>query len=103
MLPAIQTKTELFTLLKNNAEHIRQFGVNRIGVFGSFRHDTAKSNSDIDFLVDFEPSKKTYQNIFDLYEFLGEQTGRKVEVLTKQGLSKYIGPYILKDVEYVSL
>lgn len=99
----IQTRSELYRLLQNNAEHIKTFGVSRLGVFGSFRHDKAESSSDIDFLVDFEPSQKTYQNIFDLYEFLKEKTGRKVEVLTRQGLSKYISPYILEDVEYVSL
>jgi predicted nucleotidyltransferase len=58
MSASIHTKTELYALLKNNAEHIRQFGVSSIGVFGSFRHDAAKTSSDVDFLVDFEPSKK---------------------------------------------
>ena len=27
--------------------------------------------------------------------------GKKVEVVTMNGLSKYIGPYILKEVQYV--
>lgn len=27
--------------------------------------------------------------------------GYNVEIVTKNGLSKYIGPYILKEIEYV--
>ena len=42
-------------------------------------------------------------NLFKLYEFLENLTGRKVEVLTRAGLSKYIGPHILKDLEDVAL
>lgn len=99
----INTKTELLKLLKSNANTIKSFGVEKLGLFGSFRHDNANSKSDVDFLVDFGPEKKTYDNLFNLYEFLQEKTGRKVEVLTRQGLSKYIGPHILKDLENVAL
>jgi predicted nucleotidyltransferase len=99
----INTKTELLQLLKSNANTIKSFGVEKLGLFGSYRHDNANSKSDVDFLVDFVPEKKTYDNLFNLYEFLQEKTGRKVEVLTRQGLSKYIGPHILKDLENVAL
>ncbi len=99
----IHTKQELLLLLKLNTETIKSFGVQKLGLFGSFRHDTAKDMSDVDFLVDFEINKKTYKNLFNLYEFLETLTGRKVEVLTRAGLSKYIGPHILKDLEDVAL
>ena len=98
----IQTKNELIQLIKSNAETIKSFGVEKLGLFGSFIHDKATEKSDVDFLVDFYPEKKTYNNLFYLYELLENKTGRKVEVLTRQGLSKYIGPHILKDLEYVT-
>ncbi len=97
----IHTKQELLLILNNNAEIIRGYGINKLGVFGSFRHDKATNKSDIDFLVNFIPEKKTYDNFFHLHEFLEEKTGRKIELVTIQSLSKYIGPHILKDVEYV--
>lgn len=99
----IQTKQELLTLINSNTETIKSFGVERLGLFGSFRHDKAKNTSDIDFLVDFKPNKKTYKNLFLLYEFLEKLTGRKVEVLTRAGLSKHIGPHILNDLENVAI
>lgn len=99
----IQTKNDLLQLLHLNASKIKSFGVDKLFVFGSFRHDKATKKSDVDFLVDFLPKQKTYDNLFCLYEFLEQKTGRKVEVLTRAGLSKYIGPYILKDLENVTL
>jgi len=99
----IHTKHELLTLIKTNSETIKSFGVEKLGLFGSFRHDKAQDTSDVDFLVDFEIDKKTYKNLFNLYEFLEDLTGRKVEVLTRAGLSKYIGLHILKDLENVAL
>lgn len=99
----INTKTELYQSLKDSAEIIKSFGVDSIGVFGSFKRNEIKATSDVDFLVEFGSSQKTYSNLFNLHEFLSKLTGRKVEVVTKKGLSKYIGPYILKEVEYVSI
>lgn len=99
----ITSKQQLIQLLQSNAETIKSFGVEKLGLFGSFRHDKATKESDVDFLVDFFPEKKSYKNLFSLYEFLEDKTGRKVEVLTRQGLSKYIGPHILKDLENVAL
>ena len=98
----IQTKNELLQLLRLNASTIKSYGVDKLFIFGSFRHDKAQEKSDVDFLVDFMPQQKTYNNLFHLYEFLEKKTGRKVEVLTRAGLSKYIGPHILKDLENVS-
>jgi predicted nucleotidyltransferase len=99
----VQTKKELYSLLKSNAGIIKNFGVEKLCLFGSFRHDTATPGSDIDFLVDFAPEKKSYKNLYSLYAFLQNLTGREIELVTRQGLSKYIGPHILKDLENVEL
>lgn len=98
----IQTKQELLNVLNANRDKILSFGVQRLGLFGSFVRDEANEKSDVDFLVDFSKEKKTLENIVDLSELMEKITGRKSEVVTPQGLSKYIGPYILKEVEYVS-
>jgi predicted nucleotidyltransferase len=44
--------------------------------------------------------KKTIRNLVDLGDFLEQLFQRKVEIVTPQGLSKHIGPFILKAVEY---
>lgn len=97
----IDSKKELYETIKNNRETLNSLGVDSIGVFGSFCRNEMNNYSDVDFLVDFKKSEKTYSNFFKLHEFLTSITGRKVEILTRKSLSKYIGPYILKEVENV--
>jgi len=97
----IESKKELFETLINNREALNGFGVYSIGVFGSFCRNEMNDSSDVDFLVEFKKSEKTYSNLFNLHVFLTSLTGRKVEILTRNSLSKHIGPYILKEVENV--
>ncbi|MBN8701894.1 MAG: nucleotidyltransferase family protein [Bacteroidetes bacterium] len=99
----VKTKQELIDRLLSNQEHITSYGVKRLGIFGSFVRDAAKETSDIDFYVDIAPEYKTLKNFIGLGDYLEQLTGRKIELVTPQSLSKYIGPYILKEVEYVPL
>lgn len=104
MNPAIQNKAELLTLLFNHREEIKSFGVKELGLFGSFvTGDHIKSDSDVDFLIDFYPEKKNYDNFIGLTFFLEELTGRKIELVTRKSFSPYIGPHILKQIEHVGI
>ncbi len=98
----VHTRKELLTILGQHTRRIQSLGVKRLGVFGSFARDEAKESSDIDFLVEFKEEARNFDNFMDLAFLLEEITGRRVELLTPQSLSKHIGPYILKEVEYVS-
>lgn len=101
---AINTKKELLHILYSQKEKIRSFGVKDLSLFGSFAKDLQINiKSDIDFLVEFEAGKKTFDNFIDLNYFLEDITGRKVELLTKQSLSKFIGPHIVNQLEHVSI
>jgi len=100
----IHSKAELLNLLFTNKETIRSFGVKELGLFGSFALDRGiRNDSDVDFLIEFYPEKKNYDNFIGLTFFLEELTGRKIEMVTRQSLSPYIGPHILKQVEHVGI
>ena len=43
-------------------KQLTSFGVSRIGLFGSYVRNEQQSKSDIDFLVDFEPEKETFDS-----------------------------------------
>ena len=76
--------------------------MSNIGLFGSYLRNEQSHESDIDLLIDFEPDKENFDNymaVCDVFEDLFKN--EKIEVVTKNGLSKYIGPKILKDVMYV--
>jgi hypothetical protein len=74
-----------------------------LGLFGSFRRDQQHGDSDVDLLVEFEPGAKTFDRYMDLAQLLEDLLGRRVELVTPEALSPYIGPHILQEVEYVSL
>jgi len=96
-------KTSLIEGLKQHSLEIRSYGVTSLGLFGSFVKNTATEKSDIDLLVEFEPRQKTFDNFMELSFFLENLFGRKIELVTRQSLSKYIGPHILKEVENVGI
>lgn len=99
----VSNKANLFSLLTTHGGEIKAFGVKSLGLFGSFVRNEAKSDSDIDLLVDFHREKKTYDNFMDLGMYLETLLGRKVELITPQSLNKHIGPYILKEAENVPI
>jgi predicted nucleotidyltransferase len=96
-----QSKLDLLRIISENQEKIRSFGVRRCGLFGSFLRDEVSPTSDVDLFVEFEPDQKTFLNFVNLSFFLEEVLGRKVELVTPESLSPYIGPDILNEVEYV--
>ena len=104
MASPVTDKENLLQLLHNHSMGIRSFGVKRLGLFGSFARNTdIHGKSDVDLLVEFESGKKSFDNFIDLALFLEELLARKVELVTPQSLSKFIGPHILKQVQNVEL
>lgn len=99
----IKSKHDIFAGLKSNADKIRNFGVVKIGVFGSYVKNLQTEQSDIDFFVEFDPQKKSYRNFSNLAFFLQDMFHKKVEIVTPQSLNRYFGHKILKEVEYVFL
>lgn len=102
MEKAVQSKEAIVSLLHSNRAKLRRFGVSKLSLFGSFLTNRFNSDSDVDFLVEFQPKMKTYDNFMELSFFLEELLGRNVEIVTPQSLSPYIGPHILKEAEHVA-
>lgn len=98
----IKTKQDILQALGQNRSHLRTLGVKRIGLFGSFLRGEQRSDSDIDLLVEFEPGRKTFDAFIDLSFFLEEVLEHRIELVTTESLSPYIGPHILKEVEYAA-
>lgn len=96
------TKEIIKQRINKNKSQIKKLGVDVIGLFGSYVGEEQDENSDIDLLVAFEEDKESFNSFMELCYLLEDIfRGKKVEVVTKNGLSPYIGPKILKEVEYV--
>lgn len=80
---------------------LRAKGVRRLALFGSVARDEAGPASDVDLLVEFAPGRKTYDNFLEVCELLEEHLGRRVELVTTESLSPFIGPHILAEAEDV--
>ncbi len=78
-------------------------GVRRLGVFGSVARGDASGGSDVDVLVAFEPGARNFDNLFTVGEALEQVFRRRVDLVTEDSLSPYIGPHILSEVRYVDL
>ncbi|MDP3090988.1 MAG: nucleotidyltransferase family protein [Nitrospira sp.] len=101
MQPA--TKQDVLAILRDNRVRLRSFGVRRLGLFGSFVRGEQREDSDIDFLVEFEPGQKTFDHFMNLAVLLEDLLHRRVELVTTDALGPYIGPHIMGEVEYAAL
>lgn len=96
------TKEHILKTLQSNKPKLSKLGIRNIGLFGSYIRNEQSSNSDIDLLVDFDPGKENFDNYMAAYDFFEKLfKNEKIEVVTKNGLSPYIGPQILNEVQYV--
>jgi len=79
------------------------FSIKRIGLFGSFATNTAHKNSDVDLLVEF--TAPIGFKFMALAEYLENKLGRKVDLLTPDGLKtiriKQVAEKIKKGLIYV--
>ncbi|MBN1508380.1 MAG: nucleotidyltransferase family protein [Sedimentisphaerales bacterium] len=103
MSRAATTKNEIVETIRRNQSQIRVLGVRRLGLFGSFVRGEQRADSDVDLLVEFQEGEKTFDHFIQLSFLLEDLLGRRVELVTPDALSPHIGPYILREVEYVSL
>jgi uncharacterized protein len=99
----IRTKQDILNVLDQKRSHLKELGVRRIGLFGSYLHGEQRSDSDIDLLVEFEPGQKTFDAFMELALFLESALQHRVELVTVESLSPYIGPHILMEVQYAAL
>jgi predicted nucleotidyltransferase len=97
MATTILTRDDAFQLIREAEPRIRSLGVRRLALFGSVLRDEAGPDSDVDLLVEFETGQKTLDRFMALYDLLEEIFDQRVELLTTESLSPFIGPHILAE------
>ena len=95
------SKEYILSEIKHHKTELMNLGVVKIGLFGSYARGEQSKKSDIDIFIEFEPEKENFDNYMSVYDILEDLfSNQKVEIVTKNGLSPYIGPRILKEVMY---
>jgi hypothetical protein len=95
------TKDQVIQRLEQARGQIRALGARRIALFGSVVRGEARPDSDVDLLIQFDPTQKTLRNFMSLSFLLEELLGRRVELVTTEALSPFISPHILREAEDV--
>ncbi len=92
------TAPQILSELAQHSQRLRQLGVIRIGLFGSYGRGNPTPESDLDFLVIFE--NPSFDHYMDLKFFLEDLFGRPVDLVMEETIKPRLRPYILSEVQY---
>ncbi len=82
---------------------LRERGLTSLALFGSVVRNAARPDSDIDVLVDVAPDVQfSLIDLVSVKNFLEDRLGRRVDVVTKQGLEPALRDRVLREAEAVS-
>ena len=91
MLDLLNKKPEILKLAtKHGAFNIR--------IFGSTARGTRTPRSDVDILVSMKPGR-TFFDLVSLWQDLEELLGKKVDVVSENGLSPFLKDQILAEAK----
>lgn len=76
-----------------------RFKIRRIGVFGSFASGSAREESDVDVLVEFDEPVDIF-TFLELKEHLENLLDRRVDLVSEKALKPPIREEVLKQVLY---
>lgn len=91
-------KETILKKLDENHDTIKNFGVHRLGLFGSYARGAETDVSDMDFLVEFE--KKTFDNYMDLKIFLQRLFNCKVDLVIADAVKPRLRKPIFEETIY---
>lgn len=93
------TAEKIIRTIESHKDEIRNFGVKRIGIFGSYAKKSAHKRSDIDILVTFD--RPTFDNYMDLKFLLEKLFGKRVDLVAEDSLKPAL-KYVKKEALYAA-
>ena len=98
------TKDKIVEILQEKQSHLAaEFGVSKIGLFGSYAKGQPDEASDIDLIVEFQ--RPIGFRFFELVDYLEDLFGHKVDLLTPAGIQNIrierVAKSIAESVVYV--
>jgi uncharacterized protein len=94
-------KQEITKIIRNKKPEMEsRYGVQRLGLFGSYVRRRQRKKSDIDILVTFNRDIDLF-DFLDLRKYLESHLQAKVDLVMETALKPAIGKRILSEVEYV--
>ena len=92
------TREQITKSLQENSEYLHsEFGVEKIGLFGSYGKGEAHSGSDIDLVIEF--TRPIGFRFVLLAEYLEKLLGAPVDILTPEGVNGIRVPQVAADIQ----
>ncbi len=92
------TQQEMIQMLRDQYPYLAaQYGVKRLGLFGSYAQGRATEASDIDLVIEFE--RPVGFKFVELGEYLENLLGRKVDILTPAGIEGIRIPHVAQAIK----
>lgn len=96
----VMRRDEAVAILTAHREDLKPYRVKSLALFGSVARDEARSDSDVDILVEFE-RPVGYFGFFDLKEYLESLLRARVDLATSGSLKEDVGAAVTKDLIHV--
>lgn len=90
---------KIIATLREHEDDLHRQGVAHAALFGSIARGDARPDSDIDILIDLDPTKElSVFDYMDLKEYIAGLFEGPVDVVNKDGLKPYLKPAALADI-----
>ena len=92
------TKDKVVEILRANLQQLNiEYGVRRIGIFGSYAKGTHTTDSDVDLVVEFE--RPIGLRFIEFSERIENLIGAKADILTPAGINSIRNHRISTDIK----
>ncbi len=95
------TLTDISSALRAQLPTLRSnYGVDELGIFGSYVRGEQTDVSDLDVLVTFS-ERPTLIGLSALKHHLEDTLGMRVDVVMRDAIKQFIAPHIMSEVQYL--
>ena len=95
------TREQILDFLRQHKQEMHDnFGVIKIGLFGSYVRGTARDDSDIDIAVELEGDRR-FRKFFALEAFLKSSFQKDIDLGIESTLKSIVRERVAKEIHYV--
>ena len=86
----MSSPTQIADALQAHRDHLARLSLKSLALFGSGARSELRTESDVDFLYEFDEGAATLEGLLQLRALLEETLGRDVDLVPR----KYVGPVL---------